>query len=252
MESSRQTYQRTQFFRRGRWGTLSCKKGFPTPFPKNFSLRQFMPDFSRERRLHQQGYSLVAGVDEAGRGPLAGPVVAAAVILSPDLSGNEPWLGLLDDSKRLSPAQRENVVQLLHEHALAIGVGQVSSEEIDRQGIGAANIQAMLTAVANLQRRPAFLLLDFVYLKECAYPFEPVVKGDQLSYSIAAASNVAKVTRDRWMQEADGRYPGYSFAQNKGYPTAHHLARLRELGPCDIHRRSYAPVREAAGLLGDR
>ena len=211
-----------------------------------------MPDFSRERRLYQQGYSLVAGVDEAGRGPLAGPVVAAAVILPPGLSGNEPWLDLLDDSKRLSPGQRENVVELLHKHALAIGVGQVGHEEIDRQGIGAANIQAMLTAVANLQSQPAFLLMDFVHLKECGYPFEPVVKGDRLSYSIAAASNVAKVARDRWMREADTRYPGYSFAQNKGYPTALHLARLRELGPCDIHRRSYAPVREAAGRLGDR
>lgn len=209
-----------------------------------------MPDFSREQRLRQEGYSLVAGVDEAGRGPLAGPVVAAAVILPPQLSGSEAWLGFLDDSKRLSPAQRERVVHLVESRAVAVGVGQVGPEEIDLLGIGAANIQAMMRAVADLLVQPSYLLLDYVPLRKCHLPFEPVVKGDRLSYSIAAASNVAKVTRDRMMQRADVLYPGYSFARNKGYPTAHHLAQLRELGPCEIHRRSFAPVREAAVLAG--
>ena len=208
-----------------------------------------MPDLSMELRLQVQGVRLVAGVDEAGRGPLAGPVVAAAVILPPGLSGQEPWLHLLDDSKRLSPSKRETAVAALECHALGIGIARVEPKEIDRIGIGRATIQAMLAAVAALPLDPGYLLLDFVHLRECAYPFETVVRGDGLSCSIAAASDVAKVTRDRWMVEADRRYPGYSFAQHKGYPTPQHLARLRELGPCPIHRRSFGPVRDAASRL---
>ena len=207
-----------------------------------------MPDLSLELRLREEGYHVVAGVDEAGRGPLAGPVVSAAVILPADLNGSEPWLRLLDDSKVLSPAQREEAVNVVRQHALAIGIGHAGHDEIDRLGIGRATIEAMLRAVADLAVLPAHLLLDFVHLQECHLPFLAVVKGDSISYSIAAASNVAKVTRDRWMQEADALFPGYSFAQNKGYPTAHHRERLRELGPCTIHRRSFAPVREAARL----
>lgn len=209
-----------------------------------------MPDLSLEQGLQQQGFPLVAGVDEAGRGPLAGPVVAAAVILPTGLTGCEPWLGLLDDSKRLSPMQRERVVDLMETHALAIGVAQVAPEEIDRIGIGPANIQAMLQAVSNLPLEPSFLLLDYIPLRECVFPFRPVVRGDGLSYSIAAASNVAKVTRDRLMREAHAIYPGYAFDRNKGYGTAHHLAQLRERGPCSIHRRSFTPVRLAAELSG--
>ena len=207
-----------------------------------------MPDLSLEQLLLNQGYRLVAGVDEAGRGPLAGPVVAAAVILSPDLTGAEPWLDLLDDSKVLTPAQRERANAAVRQHGLGVGVGHATPEEIDHLGIGQATITAMLRAVADLPMTPAHLLLDFVHLRECAFPFQAVVRGDSISYSIAAASNVAKVTRDRWMREADRQYPGYSFAQNKGYPTAQHRACLKRLGPCNIHRRSFAPVREAADL----
>ena len=175
-------------------------------------------------------------------------MVAAAVILPPDLIGDEPWLGLLDDSKRLSPTQREKAVTAIQDHALAIGVGQVSSVDIDRKGISLATIEAMMTAVANLPVTPDHLLLDFVYISSCLLPFDTVVKGDSISYSIAAASNVAKVTRDRWMVQADAQYPGYAFASHKGYPTADHVARLNELGPCPIHRQSYGPVR----LVADR
>jgi ribonuclease HII len=209
-----------------------------------------MPDLSLEKRLLGQGYKLVAGVDEAGRGPLAGPVVAAAVVLPPCLTGLEPWLDLLDDSKALTPAQRDRAYAAVRRHGLAVGVGHAAPEEIDHLGIGQAVISAMLRAVADLPLTPAHLLLDFVHLKECALPFQSVVRGDSISYSIAAASNVAKVTRDRWMREADRQYPGYSFAQNKGYPTAQHRAVLKQLGPCRIHRRSFAPVREAAELWG--
>ena len=184
-------------------------------------------------------------MDEAGRGPLAGPVVAAAVVLPPDLSGGEPWLAAIDDSKRLSPAQRERALQLIQQNALAIGVAQEGPEEIDRIGIDQANIQAMLRAVAGLPFQPEYLLLDFVRLKDCALPCDLVVGGDALSYSIAAASIVAKVTRDLLMQQADGLYPGYSFAKNTGYGTATHLAQLLALGPCPIHRRSFAPLRRS-------
>lgn len=209
-----------------------------------------MPDFSLELDLHQQGFSLVAGVDEVGRGPLAGPVVAAAVVLPVGLTGSEPWLAQLDDSKRLTPVRREKVVELVETHALAVGVGQVGPEDIDRIGIGPANIQAMMQAVANLPLSPAFLLLDFVHIRECPYPFQSVVGGDGRSYSIAAASNVAKVARDRMMEEADSIYPGYDFAKNKGYGTVRHMAGLREKGPCGIHRHSFAPVRMAAQAAG--
>ena len=210
-----------------------------------------MPDLSIEQRLYRLGVRLIAGVDEAGRGPLAGPVVAAAVILPPNLSGEEPWLATVDDSKRLSPGQRERSIRLIEQNALAVGVAEQSPEEIDRLGIGNAVIHAMLAAVAKLSVAPQHLLLDYVPLKECPYSFEALVKGDSRSYSIAAASIVAKVTRDRGMERAEHRYPGYYFARNKGYPTAQHRGQLQKLGPCPIHRRSFAPVRRAALLLGD-
>ena len=206
-----------------------------------------MPDFSLENSVYGQGFSLVAGVDEVGRGPLAGPVVAAAVIFPPDLTGREPWLEALDDSKRLSPTQRDRAVEVVEAHALAIAVAQVGPDAVDSLGIGQASIQAMLQAVENLPLDPAYLLLDYVPLRECPIPFQTIVRGDKLSYSIAAASNVAKVARDRMMREANEVYPGYSFDRNKGYGTAQHLAQLRERGPCQIHRRSFRPVRESLG-----
>ena len=210
-----------------------------------------MPDLSHEWRLHRQGCHLVAGVDEAGRGPLAGPVVAAAVVLPPDLSGSEPWLTALDDSKRLTPRRREQSYAAIRQHALAVSVVAESPESIDRLGIGRAVIRAMGRAVAGLAVVPQHLLLDYVPAKEMPYPFETLVKGDARSYSIAAASIIAKVTRDRQMEQAETRYPGYAFARNKGYPTSQHRRQLARLGPCPLHRRSFAPVRQAALLLGD-
>jgi ribonuclease HII len=204
-----------------------------------------MPSLDLEWQLRHHGIRLVAGVDEAGRGPLAGPAVAAAVILPPDLSGFESWLSIVDDSKRLSALQRERAAEFIQRHAIAISVGQVGPEEIDGLGIVPATIKAMMQAVAGLAVQPEHLLLDFISLKECPLPFQPIIKGDSLSYSIAAASIIAKVTRDCLMEQADLLYPGYSFAQNKGYPTAHHLAQLQFLGPCSIHRRSFAPVQQA-------
>ena len=205
-----------------------------------------MPDLSLESGVHQRGIQFVAGVDEAGRGPLAGPVVAAAVILPPDLTGDEPWLQCLDASKKLTHARRERAVETVHQHALAVGVGMVSPGDIDQMGIGHAALAAMLRAVGQLPLEPGHLLLDFIHVRECPYTYDTIVKGDSRSYSIAAASNVAKVTRDRLMVEAEETYPGYNFAQHKGYPTKAHYDRLNELGPCPIHRRSFAPVAQAS------
>jgi len=210
-----------------------------------------MPDLSLESGIHSRGVRLVAGVDEAGRGPLAGPVVAAAVILHPDLTGSEPWLQSLDDSKKLSHARQEHAAYIVHQHALAVGVGMVGPADIDRMGIGHAALAAMLQAVGQLRLEPGHLLLDFIHVRECPYPYDTIVKGDSRSYSIAAASNVAKVTRDRLMVAAEATYPGYHFAKHKGYPTKAHFERLDELGPCPIHRRSFAPVARARMKLSD-
>lgn len=205
-----------------------------------------MPDLSLESGILNRGVQFVAGVDEAGRGPLAGPVVAAAVILPPDLTGDELWLQSLDDSKKLTQARREHAAQVVHEHALAVGVGMVSPEDIDVMGIGRAALAAMLRAVDQLALQPGHLLLDFIHVRGCPYTYDTIVKGDSRSYSIAAASNIAKVTRDRLMVEAEETYPGYYFARHKGYPTKAHFERLNELGPCPIHRRSFAPVAQAS------
>lgn len=210
-----------------------------------------MPDFSRELRLFGQGLKVVAGVDEAGRGPLAGPVVAAAVALPAELSGEEEWLGALDDSKRLSAAQREAAFKLIQQHALAVSVVEESPAEIDRIGIGKAVIRAMMRAVEGLQTVPEHLLLDYVPIKECPFSYDVLVKGDANCYSIAAASIIAKVTRDRTMERADSLYPGYGFARHKGYGTALHREQLEKLGPCPLHRRSFSPLRQGALMLGD-
>ena len=187
----------------------------------------------------------MAGADEAGRGPIAGPVVAAAVILPPCLVGDEEWLGLLDDSKRLSRSGRERAFSAVREHALDWAVAVIDSVEIDRIGIGVAALKAMMQAVDSLREIPAHLLLDYIHVRQCPFPYDTVVKGDSRSYSIAAASNVAKVTRDRIMTEYDHALPGYGFAQHKGYATRQHLERLHQIGPCSIHRRSFAPVAQA-------
>ena len=204
-----------------------------------------MPDLSLELALWWRDVRPVAGADEAGRGPLAGPVVAAAVVLPPDLTGREGWLGLLDDSKKLTASRREQAYKAVQEHALAWAVAVVEPAEIDLIGVGVAALKAMIIAADALSVRPAHLLLDYIPVRHCPYPYDAVVKGDSRSYSIAAASNVAKVTRDRIMGDYEQAYPGYGFARHKGYATALHLERLREIGPCDIHRRTFAPVAQA-------
>ena len=204
-----------------------------------------MPDLSLEADFRAQGYRLIAGLDEAGRGPLAGPVAAAAVILPPSLTGHEPWLEAIDDSKRLTERRRIEAAMLIRENALAYAVELTPPETIDRIGIGRAVIGAMLAAVDRLEPAPDALLLDWVPIKQCSLPHQTVVKGDGRSVSIAAASILAKVARDELMVQADRRYPGYGFANHKGYATRAHLRCLSELGPSPIHRHTFSPLRQA-------
>ena len=206
------------------------------------------PTFVEERRLWQQGYRFVAGIDEVGRGPLSGPVVAAAVILPLECSA--PWLLQVRDSKRLSPRRREFLSKCIQEVAIAKGIGMVPPQDIDERGIVAATRLAMRYAVEQLHQHPDFLLIDAILLPDINIPQQSMIKGDTLSLSIAAASIIAKVSRDRMMIELDSLYPGYGFARNKGYPTQEHFSNLRRLGPSPIHRQTFRPVREL--LEGDR
>ena len=180
---------------------------------------------------------LVAGVDEAGRGPLAGPVVAAAVIIAPDRR-----IRGLADSKVLTPEQREALFHVISERAVGVGVGIVDHETIDRINILQATKVAMAEALAQLTVRPDLVITDFVALRDLACPQKNLVDGDARCATVAAASIVAKVTRDRLMVEADQRFPVYGFARHKGYGTADHLAALDRHGACPIHRRSFSGV----------
>lgn len=186
---------------------------------------------------------MVAGVDEAGRGPLAGPLVVGAAVLPRALDGSLPWLRLVRDSKKLSPLQREQAFEELQRHAAALATGQATAFEIDDLGLTRATRLALTRALRHLTIQPDYLLLDFIRPLPEGLPCEAVVKGDDLCYSIAAASIVAKVTRDKWMREADRWFSGYGFARHKGYATLQHREALKRLGPCPIHRRSFAPVR---------
>jgi ribonuclease HII len=199
-------------------------------------------DLSLELELWRFGYRVIAGVDEAGRGAWAGPVVAAAAILPADPQARASLLGRVDDSKRLTPPARERAYDRIRSCALAIGVGFGALEEIEESGILAATKLAMARALTRLEPQPDFVLLDYLTLPELLCPQRGVTHGDALSLSIAAASIVAKVTRDRWMAEQEARYPGYGFGRHKGYGTAQHQAVLERLGPCPLHRRTFRPV----------
>jgi len=188
---------------------------------------------------------LVAGVDEAGRGPLAGPVVAAAVILDP----RRPIEGLAD-SKRLSAARRERLFEAIHAKALCCSIAEATVEEIDRLNILQATLLAMRRAVTGLRLSPVKVLVDGNHLPTLPVRTEAVIGGDARVPAISAASILAKVHRDRWCAAIDGEWPQYGFAAHKGYGTAAHLAALRAHGPCEWHRRSFAPVAQALAGAG--
>lgn len=187
-----------------------------------------------ERQLWRNDIRYVAGVDEAGKGPLAGPVVAAAVIF-----GKDAFIPFINDSKKLTGARREKLFERIQSQALGVSVGLVISSEIDRINILQATHEAMRKAVNSLPIRPGFVLIDGKPVPEFPAPGRAIIGGDRKCFSIAAASIIAKVTRDRIMEEYDIAYPLYGFAQNKGYGTRQHVHALRQHGPCPIHRISF-------------
>lgn len=192
-----------------------------------------------EKAAYSNGYTHVAGIDEAGRGPLAGPVMAAAVILPVGIS----IIGV-DDSKKLTPDKREKLYEIIMAQALSVGVGVITPADIDRINILQATRRAMLAAVQCLSPQPDYLLIDGISTIDSAVPQKTIKKGDSLSLSIAAASIIAKVTRDRFMIDMDSKYPGYGFAGHKGYGSAAHLDAIRRLGPSPIHRLTFGGVKE--------
>lgn len=201
------------------------------------------PDLREEMALFAAGYRYIAGLDEAGRGCWAGPVVAGAVVLPLDQPDLPQLLEGVRDSKQLTPRQRERLFGTIRSTALAVGVGIVPPDMIDELGIVPATRQAMGLAILQLGLVPDFLLIDFLNLPELSIPQRSIASGDAQSLSIAAASIVAKVTRDRWMVQLDGQYPGYGFASHKGYGTRQHRESLAHLGPSPVHRLSFAPMK---------
>ncbi|HOW57096.1 MAG TPA: ribonuclease HII [Smithellaceae bacterium] len=187
-----------------------------------------------EKLACQEGYKLIAGVDEAGRGPLAGPVVAAAVIFPVDYQNSK-----INDSKRLSAVMRESLYDVIRNDAIAVGVGIADTDVIDKINILQASLQAMREAVLDLAKPVEFLLVDGLYRVALPVPQKPIVKGDSLSVSIAAASIIAKVSRDRIMDDYHRQFPQYDFKKKKGYGTKKHCEAIREFGLCKIHRRSF-------------
>jgi len=210
-------------------GILYCK-GFN---PAERLLHLFAMN-TFEKLAYDDGYRCIAGVDEAGRGPLAGPVVAAAVIFPPEYQNSE-----INDSKKLTASKRDELYKVISDNAVAVGVGVAEADVIDRINILQASLQAMCEAVLDLSIVPDFILIDGLYTIAVNQPQKTLVKGDSLSLSIAAASIIAKVSRDRIMEIYHRQFPQYNFLQNKGYGTAEHRKILQEIGMCKIHRRSF-------------
>ena len=200
-------------------------------------------DLRYERRLWKEGIEAVAGVDEAGVGPMAGPVVAAAVLFAPEI-----FIKGVHDSKQVPPEKREELYPLIMERAIAVGIGSSGIDEIDSLNIYWATMLASQRAIAALAHAPAHVLVDGRKIPGLKLPQTRIVGGDRKSFCIAAASIIAKVTRDRLMQDFDRLYPGYGFADHKGYCTPGHMKLVEQLGPSPIHRRSFSPVALASQM----
>ncbi len=201
------------------------------------------PTFKKEAALFAQGFSFIAGIDEAGRGAWAGPVVAAAVIFPPKVPDLPEILSPIRDSKQLTARQREKLFPLVQQYALAVGVGVASPKLIDRTNIIAATRYAMRRAVTQLSPHPQFLLIDALRLPQVSVPQDVFFKAESISLSVAAASIVAKVTRDRLMILLAKKYPQYGFERHKGYGTKFHRQNLAQFGACPVHRFSFAPIK---------
>ena len=188
-----------------------------------------------DKSYFKEGYNYICGIDEAGRGPLAGPVVVAAVIMPKD-----SMIEGVNDSKKVSEKKREKLYELIIEEAISYSVGIVDQNEIDRINILNATKAGLTEAVRTLKVKPELILVDaLTNIDTCGVPYQSIIKGDAKSYSIAAASIIAKVTRDRIMREWDSVYPQYGFAGHKGYGTAKHILAIKEYGPCPLHRKSF-------------
>lgn len=204
-----------------------------------------MLDFNEEKLIFSQGYTYLGAIDEAGRGPLAGPVVAACVICQSGLAIEEKNLGMVKDSKKLTAKKREELFDVIYEAFDEVGVGICDHKTIDRINILQASLLAMKKAIGVLRIKPDFVILDGRFLiPNTSLKQKAFKSGDNLVFSIAAASIIAKVTRDRIMMEMHEQYPEYGFNQHKGYGTKMHLDRLKQFGPCLIHRKTFRPVKE--------
>ena len=190
-----------------------------------------------EKELYKEGYEFIAGTDEAGRGPLAGPVVAAAVILPKNLI-----IDGVNDSKQLTEKKREELFNIIMDKALAVGISFIDNKKIDEINILEASRLAMMEAIKKLKIKPDYVLSDAMKMN-IGIPVNPIVKGDALSESIAAASIIAKVSRDRFMDEMDLKYPNYGFKRHKGYPTKDHIEAIKKWGICEIHRKTFKPIK---------
>jgi ribonuclease HII len=209
-------------------------------------MKNIRPHLVEEFKLRQSGLQFVAGIDEAGRGAWAGPLVAAAVILPLERMDLSYRLHQIRDSKMMSPSQRTRSAEQIEQIALTLGIGNVSSDEVDRLGIIAATRKAMTQAVAALRIKPQHLLIDYIQLPEVKINQSAFAKGDAYILSVAAASVIAKVARDSIMVKFDELHPGYGFLRHKGYGTKEHRTALQHLGPSQIHRQSFAPIKANA------
>lgn len=200
-------------------------------------------ELTEEKKIFSQGYEIIGALDEAGRGPLAGPVVAACVIINANFSINNE-LAEVNDSKKLTAGKRELLFDLIKKHFIEVGVGICDHQTIDRINILQATFLAMKKAISSIKIKPDFLIIDgSIKIPNCSTPQQTFVKGDGRVFAIAAASIIAKVTRDRLMLDFDKLYPNYGFIKHKGYGTKDHLAKLKQYGPCPIHRLSFNRVK---------
>jgi ribonuclease HII len=214
---------------------------------KKNNNKSCVPTLKEEQQLYTEGFQLIAGIDEVGRGALAGPVVAAAVILPKSVKRGK--LRKVRDSKELTPEVREMLFNPIMDEAVAVGIGIVSAEIIDSINILKATWMAMRHAIQKLRYAPDFLLIDGTPVPHLDIPQKGIIKGDRLCLSIACASIIAKVARDRIMVEVDSYYPNYGLAEHKGYGTEEHIISLNRYGACAIHRFTFAPVKETVRLL---
>ncbi len=202
-----------------------------------------MLDLAEEKKIFCRNYDIIGGLDEAGRGPLAGPVVAACVMIKANFSINNE-ISEINDSKKLTAEKRELLFELIKKHFIEVGVGICDHQTIDRINILQATFLAMKKAISSIKNKPRFLLVDgSIKIPNCSIPQETFVRGDGRIFTIAAASIIAKVTRDRIMLEMDKLYPDYGFKEHKGYGTKQHLEKLKQYGPCAIHRLSFNRVK---------